>query len=147
MAACVRLIVILLFLASSVDLYPQVNLHKKNQFDSDCKKQGFWIEVSKSDPGKRIFKGWYKHGNETRKCIYYAEGRPVLKLKYLNDSVMRIRRYDTDGHLQYKGSALWLKNGEELRYCWNGKFSFYNTERRKIAQVMYIKGVEQDLGL
>lgn len=130
---------------ASMDLFAQVCLHRKNQYDADCKKHGYWVEYSKSDPQKKTFKGWYDHGNETKKCIYYADGVKCFKLRYVNDSLMRIKRFDADGNPEYKGSALLLTKNNELRFCWDGKFVFYAPHRHRIKKVAYILGEEQDL--
>ena len=125
--------------------YPQMCIFKKNQFDNDGKKHGFWVEVSKLNPEKRTFKGWYNHGHETKRCIYYNDGLKCLKIRYVNDSLMRIKRYNLDGNLEYKGSALWLKNNNEMRFCWDGEFVFYDSHHHIIRKVEYIRGEEQDL--
>lgn len=138
-------LLLLLLINVCSDLFPQISLHKKNRYDSNGKKHGYWVEVSKLNPGQNIFKGWYDHGNETRRCTYYNDGVKCLKFRYVNDSLMRIKHYAPDGNLEYKGSALWLTKNKELRFCWNGKFVFYDSQRRKIKKVSYIRGVEQDL--
>jgi len=74
--------------------------------DTDCKKHGYWVEVSKLNPDKKTFKGWYDHGKESKRCVYYNDGAKCSKFRYVNDSLMRIKRYDPDGNLEYKGSAL-----------------------------------------
>lgn len=140
-----RLFMLLFFIFVSVDLYPQICFRKKNHFDAEKKKHGYWVEVSKLNPGQKTFKGWYNHGNETKRCTYYNVGAKCLKIKYTNDSLMRIKRYDPDGNLEYKGSALWLTKNKELRFCWDGEFVFYDSHRQKIKKVTYIRGVEQDL--
>ncbi len=139
------LFLLLMFLGISVDTSSQPCMHKKNQFDAEGKKHGYWVEVSKLNPEKRIFKGWYNHGKETKRYVYYNYGDKLMKIRYLNDSVMRIRRYDTLGNLEYKGSALWLTKTTEMRYCWDGVFSFYEPHRHMIKKVTYIRGVEQDM--
>ncbi len=140
-----RTSLLILLIGISVDIFPQPCFHKKNQFDANGKKHGYWVEVSKLNPEKKVFKGWYNHGNETKRCVYYNFGDKLMKINYLNDSVMRIKRYDSLGNLEYKGSALWLTRNDEMRYCWDGKFRFYDNHRHKIKEVMYIRGVEQDM--
>jgi len=145
MPTIIRLFILLLLVNATIDLFPQISLHKKNQFDPDCKKHGYWVEYLKSDRTKKSFKGWYNHGNETKRCTYYNNGTRWSTFRYVNDSVMRIKRYNLDGKLEYKGSALWLTTNNELRFCWDGEFVFYDSRRRKIKKVTYIRGVEQDL--
>jgi hypothetical protein len=145
MSAYIRLFLVFICVSVSVDIYPQICLRKKNQTDSDGNKHGYWIEVSKSDPGNKTFKGWYDHGNETKRCTYYNNGVRWSKFRYLNDSLMRMKRYTTEGNLDYKGSALLLRNNDEIRFCWDGEFVFYDSHRRKIKRVTYVRGVEQDL--
>jgi len=140
-----RLFLLFFFVSISVDLYPQICLRKKNQFDNDKKKHGYWIEVSKLNPDKKTFKGWYNHGKETKRCTYYNYGVKCSKFKYVNDSLMRIKRYDPDGNLEYKGSALLLTKNNELRFCWDGEFVFYDSHRHEINKVTYIRGIEQNL--
>ncbi len=140
-----RLFVLLLIVCVSPELYSQVCLRKKNQFDSDGKKHGFWIEVSRSVPAKRTFNGWYKHGSETKRCIYYNNGVKVSKFRYANDSLMHIRRFYPDGSLEYKGSALWLTKNDEMRFCWDGEFVFYDEHGHITRKASYIRGEEQDL--
>jgi len=67
-----------------------------------------------------------------------------MKIKYLNDSLMRIKRYDQNGKIVYKGSALWLTKNDELRFCWDGEFTFYDSETRFTKKVLYKRGEEQD---
>ncbi len=140
-----RISLLFLLLGISSTIFPQICLHKKNHFDTDGKKHGYWVEVSKLNPDKKIFKGWYNHGKETKRCVYYNFGDKLIKIRYLNDSLMRIRRYDSLGNLEYKGSALWLTNTTEMHYCWDGVFTFYAPHRHMIKKVTYIRGVEQDL--
>lgn len=140
-----RLLFLFLFVSVSVELYPQISFRKKNQFDNQGKKQGYWIEVSKLHPEKRIFKGWYNHGKETKRCIYYNDGVKCSKFRYVNDSLMRIKRFDKDGNLEYKGSALLLREKDELRFCWDGEFVFYDSRHHITRKVDYVRGEEQDL--
>jgi antitoxin component YwqK of YwqJK toxin-antitoxin module len=118
---------------------------KRNQLDPDGKKQGYWVTASKANPKQKAFKGWYNHGNETGKCIYFNNGVRAYKIRYINDSLMRIRRYNENGKLEYKGSALWLTKRDEIRFCWHGKFVFYDSHRHVIRKADYILGEEQDL--
>lgn len=140
-----RILFLILFTGISINLFPQACLTGKNQYDSGGKKHGYWIEGSKLNPEKRTFKGWYNHGRETKRCVYYNYGVKLMKIRYLNDSVMRIRRYDSLGNLEYKGMALWLTNAGEMRYCWDGEFTFYDLHKHKIKTVLYKRGVEQDI--
>jgi hypothetical protein len=57
---------------------------------------------------------------------------------------MRIKRFDQSGKIEYKGSALWLTKNDELRFCWDGEFTFYNPGRRVTNRVIYKRGEEQD---
>jgi antitoxin component YwqK of YwqJK toxin-antitoxin module len=145
MPALIRISLLLVFMNVSVNNYSQISILKKNQFDSNGKKHGYWVERSKLNPEKKTFKGWYDHGKETKRCIYYNNGDKCSKFRYVNDSVMRIRRYDSTGNLEYKGSALLLKKKDELRFCWDGEFVFYDSHRNIIRKVEYIRGEEQDL--
>jgi antitoxin component YwqK of YwqJK toxin-antitoxin module len=145
MGGFIRSFLVFLIMCVSADLFPQVRLHKKNQFDSDGKKHGYWIETLKSDPGKKSFKGWYNHGKETGRCIYYNNGVKLSKFRYVNDSLMHIKRFYPDGHTEYKGSALWLTNKNEMRFCWDGEFVFYDQHHHVTRKATYIRGVEQDL--
>ena len=96
----IRVFLLFQFVIISIQAYPQICfLKRQNQFDSDCKKHGYWVEYSTSDPAKRTFKGWYNHGNETKKCTYYNNGAIWSTFRYVNDSVMRIRRYNLEGNL------------------------------------------------
>ena len=140
-----RLFLLFMFGCLSIAIFSQICFHKKNQFDADCKKHGYWIEVSKLNPDKKTFKGWYKHGQETKRCTYYNDGVKCLKIRYVNDSLMHLKRCDQDGNLEYKGSALWLTANNEMRFCWNGEFVFYNSHHRAIRKVKYDRGEEQDL--
>lgn len=145
MPAIIRTSLLVLLMTATVDIYPQFSLHKKNQFDSDRKKHGYWVETSRLNPEKKTFKGWYKHGKETKRCTYYNDGVKCSKFRYINDSLMRIRRYDSLGNLEYKGSALLLKKNDEIRFCWDGEFVFYDSHRHITRKVEYIRGEEQDL--
>jgi antitoxin component YwqK of YwqJK toxin-antitoxin module len=144
MPALFRISLMVLIVTVSLDVFPQFSLHKKNQLDSNGKKHGYWVEVSRLNPEKRTFKGWYNHGNETKRCMYYNDGVKCSKFKYVNDSLMRIKRYDPDGNLEYKGSALLLKKNDELRFCWHGEFVFYDSQRHITWKVEYVRGEEQD---
>jgi antitoxin component YwqK of YwqJK toxin-antitoxin module len=145
MPALIRISLLVLLAIVSMDVCPQCSLHKKNRYDSNGKKHGYWVETSKLNPEKQTFKGWYDHGKETKKCIYYNDGVKCSKFRYVNDSLMRIRRYDSLGNLEYKGSALLLKKKDELRFCWDGEFVFYDSHRNIIRKVVYKRGEEQDL--
>ena len=145
MPAFFRISLLALLMMISVDTYPQIIFHKKNQFDTEGKKDGYWIETSKLNPEKKTFKGWYDHGNETKRCTYYNDGVKCAKFRYVNDSLMRIKRYDPNGNLEYKGSALLLTKNNELRFCWDGEFVFYDSHRHIIRKAEYVRGEEQDL--
>ena len=145
MPKLLRIFLLILFANAYFALFSQILIHKKNQYDSNHKKHGYWIEFSKLDPDKMTFKGWYNHGSETKRCTYYNDGVKCMKFRYLNDSLMRIKRYNLDGNLEYKGSALWLTTNNEMRFCWDGEFIFYDSHRHKVKKVNYIRGVEQDL--
>lgn len=144
MHSLIRIICVLTITSLCNEAFAQGRFCKQNQLDNEGLKHGYWVTRSTLHPDQKIFSGWYKHGNETKRCVYYDSGDPVLKLRYKNDSVMRIRKYDNQGRLQYKGTALWLNNQNEMRFCWDGEFSFYDTRRHRIARVTYIRGVEQD---
>ncbi len=145
MLALIRIPILFLLVNVSADLYPQICHHRKNHFDSDGKKHGYWVEVSKLNPEKKTFKGWYDHGNETKRCVYYNDGIKCLKFRYVNDSLMRMKRYDPEGNLEYKGYALLLKKNNELRFCWDGEFVFYDSQKHITRKVEYVLGEEQDL--
>jgi len=145
MPKLIRILFLFILFSPPLELFSQICLHKKNQYDSDCKKHGYWVEYSKSEPGKKTFKGWYNHGNETKRCTYYNNGAKWSKFRYVNDTLIRIKRYDLDGNLEYKGSALLLKKNDELRFCWDGEFVFYDSQRHIIRKVEYIRGEEQYL--
>jgi len=147
MCLLIRVLMLSLVIIVPMELYPQICLLKKNQMDSDGRKHGYWVEVSKLNPEQKTFKGWYDHGNETKRCTFYNNGTKWSKFRYVNDSLIRIKRYNLDGNLEYKGSALWLINNDEMRFCWNGEFVFYDSNRRKIKKAIYVKGVEQELEL
>jgi hypothetical protein len=140
-----HIFLLLMFMGISVDLYPQPCFHKKNQFDAERKKNGYWVETSRLDPKKRTFKGWYNHGHETKRCTYYNDGVKCTKFRYINDSLMRIKRYDSLGNLEYKGYALLLKKNDELRFCWDGEFVFYDSHHHITRKAEYTRGEEQDL--
>ncbi len=145
MPALIRISLLVLLAIVSSDVYPQFTFHKKNQFDTNGKKHGYWVETSRLNPKKRTFKGWYNHGKETKRCIYYNDGVKCSKFRYVNDSLMRIKRYDKDGNLEYKGSALLLREKDELRFCWDGEFVFYDSHHHIIRKAEYTRGEEQDL--
>ena len=50
MQKLIRTFLLLLLVNLYSDLFPQICLHKKNQFDSNCKKHGYWVEYLKSNP-------------------------------------------------------------------------------------------------
>lgn len=137
-------IILLLFIFLSATYYTsaQLTLRPKNRFDSENRKHGFWITYSRSNPKQKTFKGYFKHGFETGKCKYYADGKKCMKLRYVNDSIIRIVRYSSNGRPEYKGTALWLVNDEEMWYCWDGEFTFYGENRKVIRKATYIKGEE-----
>jgi antitoxin component YwqK of YwqJK toxin-antitoxin module len=144
-SALMRFFLVLMLTSTTLYLFPQMCFHKKNQFDVDGKKDGYWVSHSKLNPEIQTFRGWYKHGNEAKKCTYYNNsGTKMMRIKYLNDSLMRIRRYNQNGKIEYKGYALWLTKNDELRFCWDGEFTFYDSGRRVTKKVMYIRGEEQD---
>ena len=144
-SALIRFTFLLILTSITLDLYPQMCFQKKNKFDAEGKKDGYWVLQSKLNPKIKTFKGWYKNGNETKKCIYYNNsGIKMMKTKYLNDSLMRIKRFDQNGKIEYKGSALLLTKNDELRFCWDGEFTFYDSGRRVTKRVNYKRGEEQD---
>lgn len=143
MSATFRLFFFFLLFLSTLEIYPQIRIHKNNQFDAECRKHGRWVTFSENDPLKKTYKGWYDHGSETKRCTYYNNGIRWAKFRYVNDTLIRLKRYDSNGNLEYKGRALWMKNQKEMRFCWDGEFTFYDSHRRRIKKVMYVMGEEQ----
>jgi len=137
-----RLFLLILFVLGTINLNSQICWRHKNQFDPDGKKHGYWVENSKLNPDEKTFKGWYEHGNETKRCTYYNNGVRWSKFRYVNDTLVKIRRFDEDGKLEYKGTALMLMNENEIRFCWDGEFVFYDSHRRKIRKEFYVRGIE-----
>jgi hypothetical protein len=71
MSKQLRIFLLIMLANASLELFSQICIPKKNQYDSNRKKQGYWVEVSKLNPDQKVFKGWYDHGNETIRCTYY----------------------------------------------------------------------------
>lgn len=136
----------LLQMVACVSISDRYCKSKRNRFDSEGRKHGYWVSANRIKPENKIFSGWYNHGSETQRCIYYEKGRKALVLHYINDSLMRVKRYDSTGNLQYKGKALLLTNAskEEVRYCWHGTFRFYIPHHKLIKRTVYVMGEEQE---
>lgn len=114
-----------------------------NKTDSKGQRQGKWITWQDSTRRLPSCKSWYKDGREYRVTRYYhSNGKTRLKFRFLGDSVMRVKYFDTDGRLTDKGRALRLMTDTEIRYCWDGIWKTYDSHHRVIKSVMYHKGEE-----
>lgn len=137
-------LLVLLLSAYSLSVSAQWKLRSKNKYDNEGNRHGYWEMYGKTDSTHRIFKGRFTHGNQSGRCVfYYEDGTRYMILRYKNDSLARMKRYDMQGNLELKGWALWLSNEKELRFCWDGDFVFYDSRRKIIGRATYIRGEEQ----
>jgi antitoxin component YwqK of YwqJK toxin-antitoxin module len=123
--------------------YPQFRHRKTNQIDTKGQRQGYWVTWQDSVNKIPSATAWFKDGKEHRVSRYYhANGKTRLKLRYINDSLIRVKYFDSTGRLTDKGSALRLYSEKEIRYCWDGVWKQYDKYRHVTGMQVYRKGEE-----
>lgn len=129
-------IVLILFLTISIKSY----CRKYNQVDEKGVKQGWWISYWDDDKKDICIKNYYKDGLETKICKnYYASGKKRVKFNY-NKNRIRVKYFDEKGKLIQKGWAKMNYTDKEIRYFWEGKWTFYDESRNKISESEYLDG-------
>jgi antitoxin component YwqK of YwqJK toxin-antitoxin module len=136
-----KLSLVVLVWIVSLGAVGQVFHLKLNQLDKQGRRQGHWITWQDSVRRLPSSKSWFRDGKEYRTTRYYhSNGKTRLKLRYHGDSLIRVKYYDTLGHVTHKGRALRLYTPTEIRYCWDGKWKYYDGRRKYIKAVIYRKG-------
>ena len=111
---------------------------KTNQYDSTGLKQGKWIvwwdEASKIPLSITRFKNDQERG---RSRYFFIDGTVRVKFYTRKDGRVRVKYYNEDGSMEKKGHALMIVTPEQVRYCWHGKWKFY--ENRKCVKVSEYK--------
>lgn len=112
--------------------------NKTNQYDSKGLRQGKWIvwwdEASKSPLSVTRFKDDHERG---RSRYFYIDGTRRMKFYTRKDGRVRLKYYTETGQIEKKGHALMIVTPEQVRYCWHGKWKFY--ENRKCVKVSEYK--------
>jgi antitoxin component YwqK of YwqJK toxin-antitoxin module len=124
--------------------FSQVFHRKINQWDDKFNRQGLWITWQ--DEGKHIpsCKSRYRHGVEYGVTRYYHDnGRTRLKLRFIGDSLIRVKYFDVHGRLTDKGRALRIITPTENRYCWDGEWKHYGEHHKLVKTSYYQKGEER----
>jgi antitoxin component YwqK of YwqJK toxin-antitoxin module len=105
-----------------------------NRYDSKGFRQGKWIvwwdEASKSPLSITHFKDDHERGKSR---YFYMDGTRRMKFYTRKDGRVRVKYYTETGRLEKKGRALMIVTPEQVRYCWHGKWKFY--ENRKCVKV------------
>jgi antitoxin component YwqK of YwqJK toxin-antitoxin module len=123
--------------------FSQVFHRKTNQWDNKFKRQGLWITWQNEEKHIPSSKSWYKHGVEYRVTRYYHEnGKTRLKFRFIGDSIVKVKYFDSKGHLTDKGRALRLTSDTEYRFCWDGEWKHFDEHHKLVKTSIYRKGEE-----
>ena len=142
-----RLILILFCTLVSQGAISQTFCRKINQFDAKCNRQGRWITWQDSARRLPSSKCWFKNGMEYRTSkSYHPNGKVRLKMHFRGDSVIQVKYIDSTGHITQKGRALRLYTPNEIRYCWDGEWKFYDDKHKLNRIAIYRKGEEVTIG-
>jgi len=129
------LLLSVIFLFSTAS-YGQFLKRPKNQFNENGKRKGLWITYWDVDEKIPISKTKFKDGYETGKSKEYLQnGNLRLKFRYQKNR-MRVKYYNPNGTLEKKGWAVIEYNKVDTHYYWQGKWKYYN-ENRKIERISF----------
>lgn len=117
-------------------------LFKVNQYNKEGLRHGRWVyhwDEAKKIPMNKLR---FKNGREFGLNRYYNEdGKKWLRFRAFKDGRMIVTYYDEKGKKERKGEALMIYDPLEIRYCWHGKWKFYE-EGKIVRTVIYNMGEE-----
>lgn len=123
--------------------FPQVFHRKINQWDDKFKMHGLWITWQDEEKKIPYHKIRYNHGVEYKVTRYYhSNGKVRLRYRFIGDSIVKVKYFDSTGHLTDKGRALRLITNEEYRFCWDGKWKQFG-EHHKLLKTSYFRKGEE----
>jgi antitoxin component YwqK of YwqJK toxin-antitoxin module len=135
------IILLVLFpLLSSAQFYKK----KINQLDENQKKIGLWKTYWDKEETIPMTSYHFINGHETGVCKEYnSKGKIRLKFRY-DKTRIRVKYYYENRKLEKKGWAKWDITEVEMHYYWEGKWKFFN-EDRKLKEIIYYKnGMRED---
>lgn len=143
----VLIFVCILFSGSIV--YAQFFNKQLNTYNDQGLKSGTWKlywDEEKTTPMSVIN---YDDGRETGVCKeYHCNGQLRLKFRHQKNKT-RVKYFSPERKLEQKGWAVFEYRTDDIRYYWDGKWKFYNTNRKKVNVSCYKNGEiinEIDLG-
>lgn len=119
------LIFIMLITASSVSAaWP--GIFKTNRYNSNGLRHGRWVYYWNDTTKVPMNRLRFKNGREFGLNRYYdIHGKVWLKFRAAADGRMKVTYYDDKGRKEKSGRALMIYDPTEIRYCWHGKWKFY----------------------
>jgi len=112
----------------------QIFKRKVNKIDEDGKRKGLWLSYWDENENILMSKYHYKNGLETYVCKeFYSNGKTRLKFRYYKNRI-RVKYYNQTKQLAQKGWSKWDVTEDDLHYYWDGKWKFYD-ENRKLVKV------------
>lgn len=138
-----RLILLLLIVPASVNATGGWPFKAKiNRYNANGLRDGSWIYYWDDAQKKPMNKLRFKNGREHGLNRYYNEnGKKWLKFRAFKDGRMNVTYYDDNGRREKKGKALMIYDAAELRYCWHGKWKYYENGRF-VREAVYNMGNE-----
>lgn len=138
----VKWFVLLVFFFFCTNSYSQFLRHKKNQYDENGKRKGLWISYWDDEEKIPMSMATYKNGYETGVSKeYHQNGNLRLKFRY-HKHRMRVKYYEKNRNLESKGWSIIEYNEEDTHYYWQGKWKYYDENRKIIKIVYYLNGQE-----
>ncbi len=134
-----KLLVIFLLLTPLIAT-TQIFKRKFNKSDENGKRQGLWISYWDDDEKILMTKYHYKNGWETYTCKeFYDNGKTRLKFRYYKNRI-RVKYFDKDRQLTQKGWSKWDITEEDLHYYWDGKWKFYDEDKKLVKVEIWEMG-------
>lgn len=131
-------IAIIILLIVTLSVKSQCNYY--NKVDKKGLKQGRWYRYWDKEKKNISIKNYYEDGREIKVCKnYYASGKKRVKFNY-NKNRIRVKYFNEKGKLIQKGWAKMDYTEKEIRYFWEGKWTFYDESRKKISESEYLDG-------
>jgi len=113
-----------------------------NRYNADGQRHGRWVyywDDAQKMPMNRLR---FKNGREYGLNRYYEKnGKVWLRFRAFSDGRMNVTYFDGYGRREKKGKALMIYDSTQLRYCWHGRWKFYENGRC-IRKTIYEMGAE-----
>lgn len=138
----IKFILVVGILLSPFLLPAQLFKKSLNEYDENGKRKGHWCTYWDDDKRVPMSKARYKNGREVGVSKeYHINGTIRLKFRY-HKNRLRVKYYDENRRLEQKGWAILEYNEADSHYYWQGKWKFYNANRKVDRISHYVNGEE-----